>query len=41
MTENKKYVYSFEEGKGVSKEIIGSKGANLAEMVSLGLPIPS
>jgi len=41
MTENKKYVYSFEEGKGVSKEIIGSKGANLAEMVALEMPIPS
>ena len=41
MTENKKYVYSFEEAKGVSKEIIGGKGANLAEMVSLGMPIPS
>jgi pyruvate,orthophosphate dikinase len=41
MTENKKYVYSFEEGKGVNKNIVGSKGANLAEMVSLGLPIPS
>lgn len=38
---DKKYVYSFEEGKGVGKEILGGKGANMAEMVSLGLPIPS
>jgi len=37
----KKYVYSFEEGKGMGKELLGGKGANLAEMVSLGLPIPS
>lgn len=35
------YVYSFEEGKGLGKELLGGKGANLAEMVSLGLPIPS
>ena len=41
MSENKKYVYSFAEGKGIGKEILGGKGANLAEMVSLGLPIPS
>ncbi len=40
MSEKKKYVYSFEEGKGLSKQILGGKGANLAEMVSLGLPIP-
>lgn len=38
---NKKYVYSFEEAKGVSKDIVGGKGANMAEMVSLGLPIPA
>ncbi|MFZ2150993.1 MAG: pyruvate, phosphate dikinase [Candidatus Absconditicoccaceae bacterium] len=37
----KKYVYSFAEGKGISKEILGGKGANLSEMVSMGLPIPS
>ena len=41
MSETKKYVYSFAEGKGVGKDILGGKGANLAEMVSLGLPIPS
>ena len=37
----KKYVYSFEDGKGMSKDILWGKGTNLAEMVSLGLPIPS
>ncbi|MCK9466803.1 MAG: pyruvate, phosphate dikinase [Candidatus Absconditabacterales bacterium] len=39
-TKTKKFVYSFDEGKGVNKYIIGGKGANLAEMMSLGLPIP-
>ena len=36
----KKYVYSFEEGKGIGKEILGGKGSNMADMVALGLPIP-
>lgn len=36
----KKFVYSFDEAKGMSKDILGGKGANLAEMVSMGLPIP-
>ena len=35
-----KYVYSFDEGKGVWKDLLGWKWANLAEMKSLGLPIP-
>ena len=35
-----KYVYSFAEGKWVGKDILGWKWANLAEMKSLGLPIP-
>ena len=35
-----KYVYMFSEGKGNMKELLGGKGANLAEMTSLGLPIP-
>ena len=39
-TKTKKFVYSFDEGKGVNKYIIGGKWANLAEMMSLGLPIP-
>jgi len=37
---SKKYVYSFDEAKGVAKDIVGWKWANLAEMVSMWLPIP-
>jgi pyruvate,orthophosphate dikinase len=40
MAKNKKYVYSFEEGNKDMKEILGGKGANLAEMVSLGINVP-
>lgn len=36
-----KFVYSFKEGKKEMKELLGGKGANLAEMTSLGLPVPS
>lgn len=36
----KKYVYKFTEGNGSMKELLGGKGANLAEMASLGLPVP-
>jgi pyruvate,orthophosphate dikinase len=39
-TKNKKYVYSFEEGNKDMKEILGGKGANLAEMKSLGINVP-
>ncbi|HPF18618.1 MAG: pyruvate, phosphate dikinase [Eubacteriales bacterium] len=35
-----KYVYLFEEGKGSMKELLGGKGANLAEMTNLGMPVP-
>ncbi len=35
-----KYVYMFEEGNGSMKELLGGKGANLAEMTSLGMPVP-
>ena len=35
-----KYVYMFSEGNGSMKELLGGKGANLAEMTHLGLPIP-
>ena len=35
-----KYVYLFREGNADMKEILGGKGANLAEMTNLGLPIP-
>ena len=36
----KKYVYLFEEGNANMKELLGGKGANLAEMTNLGMPIP-
>jgi pyruvate,orthophosphate dikinase len=36
----KKYVYLFEEGNGSMKELLGGKGANLAEMTNLGMPVP-
>lgn len=36
----KKYVYLFKEGNAKMKELLGGKGANLAEMTSLGMPIP-
>ncbi|MGM0602983.1 MAG: pyruvate, phosphate dikinase [Bacillota bacterium] len=36
----KKYIYSFEEGKKEMKKLLGGKGANLAEMSSIGLPVP-
>ncbi|MEH7558658.1 pyruvate, phosphate dikinase [Priestia megaterium] len=35
-----KFVYMFDEGNGVKKEILGGKGANLAEMTRIGLPVP-
>ncbi len=35
-----KYVYLFTEGNGSMRELLGGKGANLAEMTSLGLPVP-
>ena len=35
-----KYVYLFSEGNKNMREILGGKGANLAEMTSLGLPVP-
>ncbi|MFA7412251.1 MAG: pyruvate, phosphate dikinase [Tissierellaceae bacterium] len=37
----KKYVYSFNEGKKEMKDLLGGKGANLAEMTNIGLPVPS
>jgi len=37
----KQYVYSFKEGNKDMKDILGGKGANLAEMTSIGLPVPS
>ncbi len=38
--EQKKYVYLFSEGNGKMRELLGGKGANLAEMTNLGLPVP-
>jgi len=35
-----KYVYMFKEGNGTMRNLLGGKGANLAEMTALGLPIP-
>jgi pyruvate,orthophosphate dikinase len=35
-----KYVYDFTEGSRDQKDLLGGKGANLAEMTSLGLPVP-
>lgn len=37
---DKKYVYLFKEGNASMRELLGGKGANLAEMTNLGLPIP-
>ena len=36
----KKYVYLFKEAKGNNKALFGGKGANLAEMTKIGLPVP-
>lgn len=38
--ESKKYVYMFSEGDASMRNLLGGKGANLAEMTRLGLPIP-
>ena len=35
-----KYVYDFSEGDKSMKDLLGGKGANLAEMTKLGLPVP-
>ena len=37
---SKKYVYLFSEGNANMRELLGGKGANLAEMTGLGLPVP-
>ncbi|MCI5563773.1 MAG: pyruvate, phosphate dikinase, partial [Intestinimonas massiliensis] len=36
----KKYVYQFSEGNGSMRELLGGKGANLAEMTRAGMPVP-
>jgi pyruvate,orthophosphate dikinase len=35
-----KFVYSFSEGNKELKELLGGKGANLAEMMRIGIPVP-
>ena len=35
-----KFVYDFTEGNKDLKDLLGGKGANLAEMTNLGLPVP-
>ncbi|MCL2486573.1 MAG: pyruvate, phosphate dikinase, partial [Oscillospiraceae bacterium] len=40
MKKQAKYVYLFSEGDGSMKELLGGKGANLAEMTVLGMPVP-
>ena len=37
---SKKYVYLFTEGNATMRELLGGKGANLAEMTNIGLPVP-
>ncbi|MBQ3050106.1 MAG: pyruvate, phosphate dikinase, partial [Oscillospiraceae bacterium] len=37
---SKKYVYMFTEGNASMRELLGGKGANLAEMTKIGLPVP-
>ena len=39
MSKNK-YVYLFEEGNSSMRSLLGGKGANLAEMINIGLPVP-
>ncbi|MCC9309985.1 pyruvate, phosphate dikinase [Kitasatospora sp. RB6PN24] len=40
MAATQKFVYSFTEGNKDLKDLLGGKGANLAEMTNLGLPVP-
>ena len=36
-----KYVYLFKEGNKDMRDLLGGKGANLAEMINMGLPVPN
>lgn len=36
----KRYCYSFEEGDGTNKKLLGGKGAGLCTMTQIGLPVP-
>lgn len=40
MTAEKKWVYMFEEGSAKMRDLLGGKGAGLAEMANIGLPVP-
>ena len=40
MANSKKYVYLFSEGNGNMRKLLGGKGANLAQMTNLGMPVP-
>jgi pyruvate,orthophosphate dikinase len=40
MSNQEKYVYSFEEGDGSDKMLLGGKGANLCEMTQIGINVP-
>ena len=40
MADQHKYVYEFSEGDASMKNLLGGKGANLAEMTGLGMPVP-
>ena len=37
---SKKFCYLFTEGNASMRELLGGKGANLAEMTNIGLPVP-
>ena len=37
---SQKYVYLFDQGRADMRELLGGKGANLAEMTNIGLPVP-
>ncbi len=40
MTAEKKWVYMFEEGNATMRDLLGGKGAGLAEMANIGVPVP-
>jgi pyruvate,orthophosphate dikinase len=40
-TAKNKYIYAFEDGNKDMKDLLGGKGANLAEMTNIGIPVPS
>src|SRR5438876_12123612 len=40
MSDKKKGVYLFREGNATMRDLLGGKGANLAEMTNIGLPVP-